>query len=144
VYLINVNYLSSIWGLGCLIIFSFNEPVFAQNPSTMLDFAANKKGILITRMSLTSTTDISTIASLATSLLVYNTTTVGIPPKNVSPAYYLEWNKMDSFRQYHKLCRVLCTHARRQYCYNSSRLTHRISSGWHNKWHHYTHQFQSI
>jgi hypothetical protein len=57
----------------------------------MLDFAANKKGILITRVSLTSTTDISTIASLATSLFENNTATVGIPPNNFSPAYYY-WN----------------------------------------------------
>ncbi len=78
------------WGIGCLAIFSFNGAVFAQNPSAMLDVAANNKGVLIPRVSLTSTTDISTITSPATSLLVYNTA-VGIPPNNVSPAYYY-WN----------------------------------------------------
>jgi len=79
------------WNLCCLIIFSFNEAVFAQNPSAILDVAANNKGVLIPRVSLTSTADISTITSPTTSLLVYNIATVGIPPTNVSPAYYY-WN----------------------------------------------------
>lgn len=88
------------WSLGCLIIFSFNGAVFGQNPSAMLDVAANNKGVLIPRVSLTSTSDISTITSPAISLLVYNTATVGIPPNNVSPAYYYwngtKWNLLGS------------------------------------------------
>jgi hypothetical protein len=79
------------WSLGCLITFSFNGALFAQNPSAILDVASYNKGVLIPRVSLTSTADISTITSPATSLLVYNTATVGIPPTNVSPAYYY-WN----------------------------------------------------
>jgi hypothetical protein len=65
-YLLNAYYLSSTLGLGCLIIFSFDVAVFAQNPSVMLDIAAIKKGILITPVSLTTTNDISTISSPAT------------------------------------------------------------------------------
>lgn len=54
----------------------------------MLDVASSNKGVLIPRVSLTSTADISTIVSPATSLLVYNTSTIGTPPNNVSPGYY--------------------------------------------------------
>jgi len=43
------------------------------NASAMLDISATNKGVLITRVSLTSTTDVTTIANPATSLLVYNT-----------------------------------------------------------------------
>jgi hypothetical protein len=43
------------------------------NTSAMLDVSATNKGVLITRVSLTSLTDVSTIANPATSLLVYNT-----------------------------------------------------------------------
>ncbi|GAB3523520.1 hypothetical protein GCM10027442_49970 [Emticicia fontis] len=57
----------------------------------MLDVAANNKGVLIPRVSLTSATDIVTILAPATSLLVYNTSTVGSPPNNVSPGFYY-WN----------------------------------------------------
>ncbi|GAB2641456.1 hypothetical protein GCM10027035_39210 [Emticicia sediminis] len=57
----------------------------------MLDVAASNKGVLVPRVSLTSTADISTIISPATSLLVYNIATVGIPPNNVSPGFYY-WN----------------------------------------------------
>lgn len=85
----------------CLIIFSFSGALFAQNnPSAMLDVASNSKGVLIPRVSLTSTTDISTVVSPATSLLVYNTATVGIPPNNVSPGFYYwtgtKWNILGS------------------------------------------------
>ena len=43
------------------------------NASAMLDVSSANKGVLITRVSLTSTTDVTTIANPATSLLVYNT-----------------------------------------------------------------------
>lgn len=57
--------------------------VFAQNiginstgatpdNSAMLDISAANKGLLIPRVSLTSTTDVATITSPQTSLLVYN------------------------------------------------------------------------
>lgn len=54
----------------------------------MLDVASNNKGVLIPRVSLTSTSDIVTVISPATSLLVYNKATAGIPPNNISPGYY--------------------------------------------------------
>ncbi|WP_435354375.1 hypothetical protein [Emticicia sp. SJ17W-69] len=79
----------------------FSGELFAQNnPSAMLDVASKNKGVLIPRVSLTSTSDITTIVSPATSLLVYNTATVGIPPNNVSPGYYYwtgtKWNLLGS------------------------------------------------
>lgn len=75
-----------------LIFFNLNSDLFAQNnPSAMLDVAASNKGVLVPRVSLTSTADISTIVSPATSLLVYNIATVGTPPNNVSPGFYY-WN----------------------------------------------------
>ncbi len=43
------------------------------NASARLDINSNSKGLLIPRVSLTSVSDVSTIASPATSLLVYNT-----------------------------------------------------------------------
>ncbi len=70
--------------------------LFAQNPSAMFEVAAPNKGVLIPRVSLTSINDISTIVSPATSLLVYNTATAGIPPNHVSPGFYYwtstNWN----------------------------------------------------
>lgn len=45
----------------------------SPNASAMLDVSSANKGVLITRVSLTSTTDATTIANPATSLLVYNT-----------------------------------------------------------------------
>jgi hypothetical protein len=60
----------------------------SPNASAMLDVAASDKGILIPRVSLTSTTDVTTIANPATSLLVYNTNTGMI---NGSEGFYY-WN----------------------------------------------------
>lgn len=59
------------------------------NPSasSALDINSDKAGLLIPRISLTSTTDVTTIANPATSLLVYNTATVS----DVVPGFYY-WN----------------------------------------------------
>ena len=70
--------------------------LFALNPSAIFEVAAPNKGVLIPRVSLTSVNDISTIVSPATSLLVYNSATAGIPPNHVSPGFYYwdstKWN----------------------------------------------------
>ena len=57
------------------------------NASSILDVSSTNKGVLIPRVALTGTTDVTTIASPATSLLIYNTVTVS----NVTPGYYY-WN----------------------------------------------------
>ncbi|MDQ6763891.1 MAG: hypothetical protein M3015_14860, partial [Bacteroidota bacterium] len=60
------------------------------NPSAMLDVNNTNKGILIPRVMLTGTDDVTTIPSAAISLLVYNT--ANVPGANaVTPGYYY-WN----------------------------------------------------
>ena len=59
--------------------------------SAMLDVKSIDKGLLIPRVALTGTLDVATIASPATSLLIYNTATAGTSPDNVTPGYYY-WN----------------------------------------------------
>lgn len=56
--------------------------------SSILEVRATNKGLLIPRVSLTSTTDAATIALPATSLLVYNLSTVGAGATAVTPGYY--------------------------------------------------------
>lgn len=67
----------------------------SPNSSAKLDIDvssdASKSGLLIPRVALTGTTDVTTITSPATSLLVYNTATAGTVPNNVTPGYYY-WN----------------------------------------------------
>ena len=58
------------------------------DPSAKLEVNASDKGLLIPRVALTSTTDVATILTPATSLLVYNTNTAGTAPTNVTPGYY--------------------------------------------------------
>ncbi|MBP7174287.1 MAG: hypothetical protein KBA33_09525 [Cloacibacterium sp.] len=52
--------------------------------SARLDLSSNNQGVLIPRISLTSTTVASPVTSPATSLMVYNTATIN----NVTPGYY--------------------------------------------------------
>lgn len=59
----------------------------AADASAILDVSATDKGLLIPRVALTSTADIATIPTPATSLLVYNTANIS----NVSPGFYY-WN----------------------------------------------------
>lgn len=55
--------------------------------SSALDVKLPNKGVLLSRVSLTGTTDVTTIPSAANSLTVYNTATAG----DVMPGYYY-WN----------------------------------------------------
>jgi len=61
-----------------------NANAASPDASAMLDIVSTNKGLLIPRVALTGTTDVATIASAATSLLVYNTATAG----DVTPGYY--------------------------------------------------------
>ena len=61
-----------------------NEDVSNPDASSILEVKSANKGVLIPRISLTGTFDVSTIASPATSLLVYNIASVS----DVTPGYY--------------------------------------------------------
>ena len=64
-----------------------------NNPhnSAALDIDFNNKGLLISRISLTSVLDNTTISSPAVGLLIYNNATAGTYPNNVTPGFYY-WN----------------------------------------------------
>ena len=78
--------------------------------SAKLDVTSTDKGFLPPRIALTGTNDVTTIASPATGLIIYNTATAGTSPNNVLPGYYywdgLKWNglvdqgALDSFSGY--------------------------------------------
>jgi hypothetical protein len=65
-----------------------NSTGAAPDGSAALDVNSANKGFLAPRVALTGSTDITTIASPATSLLIYNTSSAGVSPNNVSPGYY--------------------------------------------------------
>ena len=92
-----------------VLLFSFTA-INAQNvginsagsapvASAGLDVDFTDKGVLIPRVALTSTTDVATIASPATSLMIYNTATAGTFPNNVTPGFYFYdgngWSKIN-------------------------------------------------
>jgi len=57
------------------------------DPSAKLDVVDSNRGLLIPRVALSGTNDLTTVSSPATSLLVYNTNTAG----DVTPGFYY-WN----------------------------------------------------
>lgn len=61
-----------------------------QNPhtSSALEVSSANRGVLIPRISLLSTKDVTTIPNPGNSLLVYNTATAGVSPDNVTPNCY--------------------------------------------------------
>jgi hypothetical protein len=61
---------------------------FNPNTSAALDVDATNKGFLAPRIALISNTDLATIASPATGLMIYNTATAGTSPNAVVPGYY--------------------------------------------------------
>lgn len=66
------------------------------NPSAKLDVYATNKGFLPPRIALLGKTDVTTISSPATGLIIYNTATAGTTPNNVTPGYFYwdgsKWN----------------------------------------------------
>lgn len=56
--------------------------------SAILELSSTNKGFLPSRIALTGKTDLTTISSPATGLLIYNTATAGTSPNNVSPGFY--------------------------------------------------------
>ena len=63
---------------------SINSTGNQPDNSAMLDVSAANKGVLIPRVALTGTNDVTTVSSPAASLLVYNTATVS----DVTPGFY--------------------------------------------------------
>jgi hypothetical protein len=70
---------------------AINSTGASPDNSASLDVSANNKGILIPRVALSNSLDVTTILAPATSLLVYNTATAGTSPNQVLPGYYF-WN----------------------------------------------------
>lgn len=71
---------------------AINKDGTAPDASAMLDIKNPNKGLLVPRVALTGTGDITTIASPAVSLLVYNTATAGTGGSTaVTPGFYY-WN----------------------------------------------------
>jgi len=70
----------------------------SPHASAKLEVAATNKGFLPPRVALTGTNDLSTIATPATGLVVFNTATAGTTPNNVLPGYYYydgtKWNQL--------------------------------------------------
>lgn len=66
--------------------------------SAKLEISSNNKGFLPPRIALTGTNDVTTIASPATGLVIYNTATSGTTPNNVVPGFYYydasKWNQL--------------------------------------------------
>jgi len=88
-------FLSLVLILGTVSVFSqsvgISNTAITPDASSIFEVRATNKGVLITRVALTGALDVTTIASPATSLLVYNTATAGVAPNDVSPGYYY-WN----------------------------------------------------
>jgi len=85
-------YLALIMIMGVLSAFSqsvgISNTAITPDASSIFEVRSTSKGVLISRVALTSTLDVTTIVSPATSLLVYNTATAGTAPNNVTPGYY--------------------------------------------------------
>lgn len=60
----------------------------APSASAILELNSSSKGFLPPRIALNSITDVSTINSPTTGLLIYNTATAGTAPNNVFPGYF--------------------------------------------------------
>jgi len=90
-------------GVGFAQNVGINSTGAAPDNSSVLDIAADgatKGGLLIPRVSLTSTTDVSTIASPANSLMVYNTNAAMLNGNGVGFYYYstsaVKWIYVDA------------------------------------------------
>jgi hypothetical protein len=82
--------------LTILVVLTFSLSVKTQvgigtttpNAASMLDITSTNKGLLVPRVTLTSNTDITTIPTAPTSLIVFNTTAAGSGTTAVVPGFY--------------------------------------------------------
>jgi trimeric autotransporter adhesin len=86
---ITINFLKSIFILNLVFYFQFSNAqvgigTTAPNASSILDVVSTNKGLLIPRVTLTSTTSPSPLLSHVAGMQVYNTVTAG----DVTPAQY--------------------------------------------------------
>ncbi len=97
----------SIFILFFLINFITVQAQMGINTSTpsngaLLDITSSNKGLLLPQVTLTSTSDVTTITPSATEgLLVYNTVTAGSLPFQVTPGFYY-WNGSQWLRFYNR------------------------------------------
>ena len=87
VFLISVIALATAYAQNVAI----NADASLPNSSAMLDVKSTNKGLLIPRVALAGTADVTTVPSPATSLMVYNTSAAGTGTTAVVPGYYY-WN----------------------------------------------------
>jgi hypothetical protein len=88
----NFKHLNIMKHFFTVIVLFFTTTIYAQvgigtstpNASAKLEVSSTSKGLLIPQIALTGSSDVTTIASPATSLLVYNTATTS----DVTPGYY--------------------------------------------------------
>lgn len=78
----------AIVAFSCLSFAQIGVGTTSPHSSAALDITSTNKGFLPPRISLTSTTDVSTVSSPATGLLIYNTSISGTFPNNISRGYY--------------------------------------------------------
>jgi trimeric autotransporter adhesin len=71
--------------------FGFNADGSRPHTSAMMDVKSPSKGMLIPRIALTGSADITTIPTPAVSLMIYNTAAAGSGSTSVSPGFYF-WN----------------------------------------------------
>jgi len=98
------------YALALLIMFASLGVAYAQiginttNPANgaLLDISSSSKGFLLPKVTLTSTSDVTTITPSATvGLLVYNTVTAGVLPFQVTPGFYY-WDGNQWLRFYNR------------------------------------------
>ena len=70
---------------------SVGSSVITPDPSAMLEVSSADKGFLPPRVALSETSSAAPVNSPAAGLLIYNTTSAGSSPTNVTPGYYY-WN----------------------------------------------------
>lgn len=64
-----------------------NNPTLI-NPNAVLEVDSSNKGLLLPRLGLTATNNFAPLAAHVAGMTVYNTTTAGTAPNNVTPGYY--------------------------------------------------------
>ena len=85
VFVVNSIHLSAQTGIGTT----------TPDASAKLDVSSTNKGFLPPRITLTALNSASPVTSPATGLLIFNTSTVGIIPNQVTPGYYY-WDGVNS------------------------------------------------
>jgi hypothetical protein len=89
---LKITFLAVLLMFSCALNAQVGIGTATPDPSSILHLESNSKGFLLPKIGLTSKTDVTTISTPATGLIIYNTGLAGLTPEGIYQWKSSNWN----------------------------------------------------